>query len=80
MLIFCANRWSFYNIAVRSTADTMNMLYSNVARNADNLLEGVNCSVGAAVQPITASHLRASINLGGDPIDLDPERGNFVSK
>lgn len=73
-------RWSFYNIAVRSTPDTMNMLYNSIAQNADALLLGVNCSVGSAVQPVTASHLRAARALGGDAIDLDPEKGNFVSK
>ncbi|KAI9878975.1 MAG: hypothetical protein M1830_010029 [Pleopsidium flavum] len=71
-------RWSFYNIAVLSSPQTMDILYANIRNNADAILPGVNCSVGAAVQPITKSHLQAARNLGGDAIDLDPARGNFV--
>ena len=58
----------------------MNLLYRNIVENADALLTRVNCSIGAAVQPITTAHLQAARTLGGDAIDLNPERGSFVSK
>ncbi len=58
----------------------MNLIYHNVVGNANSILGGINCSVGAAVQPVTANHLRAARDLGGDAIDLDPARGNFVSE
>ena len=73
-------RWSFYNIAISSSNETMNLIYEQVTQNADRYLSGVNCSVGAAVQPITKFHLQAAKEAGGDAIDLDPGKGDFVSK
>lgn len=58
----------------------MDLLYYHIRKNADIILPGVNCSVGAAVQPITKLHMQAAIDNGGDAIALDPARGNFVSK
>ena len=72
-------RWSFYNIAILASNDTMNLIYKHVVDNANQILPGVNCSVGAAVQPVTKTHLQAARDLGGDAIDLDPARGSFVS-
>ena len=57
----------------------MNMIYDNVVRAADQYLPGVNCTVGAAIQPVTKSHLAAARSLGGDAIDLDPAQRDFVS-
>ena len=58
----------------------MDMIYKNVVTTADNILSGINCTVGAAIQPITKNHLQAARDLGGDPIDLDPSKGDFVSE
>lgn len=58
----------------------MDLIFSNVVVNADNILSQVNCTVGAATQPVTSNHLQAAKNLGGDALDLDPSRGTFVSK
>jgi hypothetical protein len=58
----------------------MNMIFQNVVINANNILRDVNCTVGSATQPITGNHLQAARDLGGDPLDLDPSRGTFVSK
>ncbi|KAI4126263.1 MAG: hypothetical protein LQ341_006894 [Variospora aurantia] len=71
-------RWSFYNTAVKSSADTMGLIYNTTTDLADEMLSGVNCSVGSATQPITVNHLRAARAAGGDAIDLDPDRGPFV--
>ncbi len=57
----------------------MNMVYRNVVQAADQLLPGVNCTVGASVQSITKAHLQTALDLGGDAIDLDPLKGDFVS-
>lgn len=57
----------------------MNMIYNNVVRAADRFLPGINCTVGSAIQPVTKNHLEAARRLGGDAIDLDPAKGDFVS-
>ena len=57
----------------------MNFLHEIIIKNANEMLDGVNCSIGAAVQPITTLHMQAARDKGGDAIDLDPARGNFVS-
>ncbi|KAL5384416.1 hypothetical protein PMIN06_011072 [Paraphaeosphaeria minitans] len=71
-------RWSFYATAVKSAPATMDLLYRHMRTQADALLPGVNATVGAAVQPITVSHLTAARQRGGDALDLDPARGPFV--
>ncbi|KAL9063653.1 MAG: hypothetical protein Q9161_009354 [Pseudevernia consocians] len=71
-------RWVWASIAVLSTEKTMNMIYNVVVNAADHHLSGVNCTVGSAIQPVTKNHLEAAQNLGGDAIDLDPAKGNFV--
>lgn len=58
----------------------MNMIYKNVIDSAEQFVQGINCTVGAAIQPVTRNHLQAARDLGGDAIDLDPARGDFVSK
>ncbi|KAL8962112.1 MAG: hypothetical protein Q9193_001432, partial [Seirophora villosa] len=70
-------RWSFYNTALLSTVDTMDIIYNTTTGLADEMLSGVNCSVGSATQPITVNHLKAARAAGGDAIDLDPARGAF---
>ena len=76
--MFC--RWVWANVAIVSTDKTMNMIYNNVVRAADQYLSGINCTVGSAIQPVTKNHLTAARSLGGDAIDLDPARGDFVSR
>ncbi|KAF4540637.1 FAD-binding oxidoreductase [Lasiodiplodia theobromae] len=71
-------RWSFYNTAVLASADTMDLLYRHVVKNAQQILPGVNCSVGAAVQPITTLIQQAARDNGGDALNLDPNGGSFV--
>ncbi|PVH91512.1 FAD-binding domain-containing protein, partial [Periconia macrospinosa] len=71
-------RWAFYATAVKSAPPTMNLLYRNLREQADIILNGINVTVGAAVEPITVNLLKAAKNAGGDAIDLDPEQGPFV--
>ena len=59
---------------------TMNMIYTNIVNPANQIIPGLNCTVGAAIQPVTKNHLQAARELGGDAIDLDPAKGDFVSK
>lgn len=58
----------------------MNLITKTIRENADRLLAGVNCTVGAAIQPVSVSHLQAARDHGGDPMDLDPAKGGFVRK
>lgn len=58
----------------------MNLINRHVVQNAEKMLAGVNCTVGAAVQPITTLIQQAARDNGGDALDLDPKDGAFVSK
>ena len=73
-------RWIWANVAIVSTKKTMNMIFKSIAETADQILSNVNCTVGAAIQPVTKNHLKAAREFGGDAIDLDPGKGDFVSK
>ena len=72
-------RWAWTNVGIVSSEATMNVIYSNIVNAADRFLSGINCTVGAAIQPVTKYHLQAARDLGGDAIDLDPAKGDFVS-
>lgn len=72
-------RWSFYNTAILSSEDTMDIIYNTTTSLADQMLKNTNCSVGSAIQPVTVDHLKAAKAAGGDALDLDPARGAFVS-
>ncbi|KAI4213892.1 MAG: hypothetical protein LQ351_003587 [Letrouitia transgressa] len=71
-------RWSFYNTAILSSEDTMDIIYNTTTSLADQMLKNTNCSVGSAIQPVTVDHLKAAKAAGGDALDLDPARGAFV--
>ena len=74
------NRWIWANVAVAASGMTINMIYNNIVGPANQILPLVNCTVGAGIQPITKNHLQAARDLGGDAIDLDPTKGDFVSR
>ncbi|KAI9878960.1 MAG: hypothetical protein M1830_010014 [Pleopsidium flavum] len=56
---------------------TMKIVHDEVVSTAKTMLGNVDCSVGAGVQPVTHNFLQAAKDLGGDPMDLDPEKGSF---
>jgi hypothetical protein len=73
-------RWSFYATGVKFAPETMNLIYRVMVETAKEIVPGVNCTVGSAIQPITQTHIQAAVDRGGDALDLDPADGSFVSK
>lgn len=58
----------------------MYLINDTIIGLAKQELRGLNLSISAAVQPITEAHLTAAQEAGGDPLDLDPADGSFISK
>lgn len=73
-------RESFYNTALKASAESMAIINDTLITLAKSKLSKVNCTVGAAVQPITQDFLQSARDAGGDAIDLDPADGRFVGK
>lgn len=59
---------------------TTDIVYRNSIDLARIMLAGVNGLVSIATEYVTKEHLAAAKASGGDAIDLDPERGTFMSR
>ena len=70
----------FSTTSLRVSSDTMKIVQNQLVSSQEALLTSVNCSVGAGIQPVTQSFLRAAKSAGGDPMDLNPEDGRFSSR
>ncbi|KAH7349080.1 hypothetical protein BKA66DRAFT_516624 [Pyrenochaeta sp. MPI-SDFR-AT-0127] len=71
-------RWSYRDTSIKFAPETMNLIYRVMIDTAKEILIGVNCTVGAAIQPITQAHIQAARDKGGDALDLNPADGGFV--
>jgi hypothetical protein len=58
----------------------MKIILDNMIAKADELLPELNGFVGVAEEPVTPDYLVAARQNGGDPMDLDPADGGFISK
>ncbi|KAL8644073.1 MAG: hypothetical protein Q9226_007950 [Calogaya cf. arnoldii] len=70
-------RASWFATAIKFYNNTLNYQYKTFISTADSQLAGLNVTLGFATEPVTTSMLRAARQNGGDPMDLDPQRGSF---
>ncbi|MCJ1314163.1 hypothetical protein MMC25_007843 [Agyrium rufum] len=74
-----AGRWNWYSTSILMSPYTTDIVYRNSIDLARTMLAEVNGLVSIATEYVTKEHLLAARASGGDAIDLDPERGTFMS-
>ena len=73
------NRWNWYTTSILMSPYTTDIVYRNSIDLARSMLAGVNGLVSVATEYVTKEHLTAARASGGDAMDLDPDKGTFMS-
>ena len=73
-------RWKWYVTSIKFSKETMPIVIDTMVDVAKELIPQFDGFVGVAEEPITVKHLAAAKANGGDPMNLDPKDGGFLSE
>jgi hypothetical protein len=73
-------RWKWYVTSIKFSKQTMPIVIDTMVDVAKELIPKFDGFVGVAEEPITINHVKAAKANGGDPMNLNPEDGGFLSE